>query len=178
MAVFQVDVQTKAGAIYISNIWHVNAADLAAAHIQAGNLAVAHAMTIPSFWAIDYIRTSTPAPGDGAYIAQPINIPGTRSTPGQILPYFNRFRVTFSVGFRRPLTKYLIGVGEADCDGDQFTNAVIAEFQAGFVNAVVNGPTLDVCSPGGLPVLSGGLNTAVGMHQLRRASKRRTPVIS
>lgn len=178
MPVYQVDVQTKAGAIYVSNIYHVIANDIQSAHVQAALIAQIQAKTIPSFWSIDYLRTSTPAPGDGQYIAQPVNFPGQRGTPGQLLSYFNRFRVIFSVGFRRPLTKYLIGVGENDVDGDSFGQGVISEFQTNYATPLHTTQGLAMCSPSGLPVLSGGLATAVGMHQLRRASKRKLPIIS
>lgn len=179
MAVFQVDIQTKAGSIYISNIYHVDAADIAGALVMGLKIADCQKVTIPSFWTIDAVRVSTPATGDGFYITQQVSIAGTRGTPGQLLPYFNRFRVLMSVGYQRPLVKYLIGVGEQDADGDTFTQAVISEFNGvgGFCNLIRTTPGLVVCSPTGLPILTASLAAAVGMRQLRRASKRKAPVI-
>lgn len=176
MAVFQVDVQTRAGAIYISNMYHVVAASLEAAREQALSIIDIQRATLPTFWSITAFRVATPAEYDNQFVSEPVSIPGTR-TIGQAMPPFVRFRVDFRQGFRRPCRKFLIGVAESDSDGDTFTQAAIDFIRDSYINPILDVPDLVLCGPDGSLILGGDLSKNVGMRQLRRASKRKKPVI-
>lgn len=176
MAVFQVDVQTRAGALYVSNVYHVIAADLSEARDQALVIVNIQRATLPTFWTITAIRVATPAEGDDQFVSEPISVPGTRSV-GQTMPPFVRFRVDFRQGFRRPGRKFLIGVAEEDSNGDTFTQAAIDYIRQNYINPILDAEGLTLCGPDGSLFIGGDLNANVGMRQLRRASKRRSPVI-
>lgn len=176
MAVFQIDVQTRAGAIYISNMYHVVAVDLSDARDQALTIIDIQRATLPTFWSITAFRVATPQEADNQFVSEPVAIPGTRSI-GQAMPPFVRFRVDFRQGFRRPGRKFLIGVAEADSDGDTFTQDAIDYIRNNYVNPLLDAPGLVLCGPAGSLFVGGDLNKTVGMRQLRRASKRKKPVI-
>lgn len=176
MPVFQVDVQTRAGAIYISNMYHVVASSLEDARSQALSIIDIQRATLPTFWNITAFRVATPAPDDNQFVSEPVAIPGTR-TIGQAMPPFVRFRVDFRQGFRRPCRKFLIGVAESDSDGDTFAPATIEYIRNNYINPILDVPGLVLCGPDGSLISGGDLSPNVGMRQLRRASKRKTPVI-
>lgn len=177
MPVYQLDLQTKVGNEYVSNVYHVVATSLATANDQGIALANIHAATIPAFWSIDYLRTSTPTPGDEEFIATPLNIPGTRSVSGQQLPLFNRFRVRFQCASGRPGVKFLVGVAEVDVNGTDFETSAITFIETAYLQPIYDDTDLVLCRPDGTLFGAGALQRAVGMRQLRRASKRKTPVI-
>lgn len=176
MPVFQVDVQTRAGALYITNMYHVVASSLTEARDQALTIIDIQRATLPTFWSITAFRVATPAEGDDQFVSEPVAIPGTR-TVGQVMPPFVRFRVDFRQGFRRPGRKFLIGVAEADSDGDTFTQDAIDFIRNNYVNPLLDAPGLVLCGPDGSQFVGGDLSKTVGMRQLRRASKRKNPVI-
>jgi len=176
MAVFQVDIQTRAGAIYVSNVYHVVATDLSDAREQGLVIVNIQRATLPTFWSITAIRVATPAEADNQFVSEPLAVPGTRSV-GQVMPPFVRFRVDFRQGFRRPGRKFLIGVAEDDSNGDTFNQGAIDFIRTNYINPILDAEGLTLCGPDGSLFIGGDLNTNVGMRQLRRASKRKTPVI-
>lgn len=177
MPIFQGDVQTKMGPVYVSNIYHLSTTTITAAHALVKEIAQVQAATFPAFWSIDSVRTSTPAPDDGVFISETVSYPGTRTPTGQQLPFFNRFRVEFACNVGRPGVKFLVGPAEGDVNGSDFENATIAEFAEIYVGALFEIEGLTLCKPDGTTFQSGALQRAVGMRQLRRGSKRTSPVI-
>lgn len=177
MPVLQVDVQTRIGEVYVSNVYHVMADDFNDAQTQGINICINQAAMMPNTWQIDYIRISTPTPGDKSFRTVPINQNGGRSGGGETMPLFCRWRIDMQVGDRRPLRKFLVGIMEGDQSGGQLTNAAIIFAQTSFINPMIGDPNLHLCAIDGTEVISMAVKTQVGMHQLRRASKRKTPVI-
>lgn len=177
MPIYQVDIQTKAGGIFVSNVYHVAAADLPAARTAGLYIAHTQATLVPTFWSIDHMRISTPAPNDGLFISIPLAIPGTRSGAGVQLPPFCRYRVDFEQGFKRPCRKFIIGVLEGDTEGDDLTQSAIDFVQTNYVNPLFTNSAVVLTGPDGTIITAGQPAKAVGMRQLRRASKRKSPVI-
>lgn len=177
MPVFQVDVQTRAGSIYVTNLWHVQAADMGDARDQAVALAHIHAKVLPTFWAIDSVRASTPAEGDNFFATVPLDLPGERTVSSDMLPPFCRYLINFQQGFRRPCRKFIIGIPEGDTDGDTVKTAAVDFIQTQFITPLFASTAINACGPTGILLESGRCSSAVGMRQLRRASKRKSPVI-
>lgn len=177
MATFQVDIQTLAGLEYLTNVYHVDAPSLSTAYAQGVAIANHYVKLIPSFWRVTAIRATTPTKGDGQFYSLAVNIPGTRGVSGDLLPLFNRFRVIFAIGNRRPLVKFLIGVQSTDLDGSNLDATAITFVNANFVNALLTDGDINLVGPDGSPVVGGNVALAIGMRQLRRASKRKSPVI-
>jgi hypothetical protein len=176
MAVFQVDIQTDFYQEFITNRYFVQATNIAAAAGEGQLLAALHAKLLPPSVKIDTIRASTLAVGDELFYTVPVNIPGTRAATSQTMPPFCRYRIDFSIGYRRPLRKYLIIPFEEDSEGSSFTSAAVARVNADYINPLLNLGT--VVSREGLAVLGATLNSIIGMRQLRRGSKRRAqPII-
>lgn len=178
MPVYQVDVQMNAGGIYVTNVWHVLAGSISEANEMGNNIAVVSAALIPPTMSVNHYRVSTPAEGDGVYYSNPVNIPGQRTTGGEPLPLFNRFRIDFGVGPRRPLRKFMLLVTETDVTAGQLNSAAITFVETNFITPLLeSGDEIALCAPDGTHVIGASTAQQVGMRQLRRASKRKTPVI-
>jgi len=176
LAVFQVDIQTHISADYVSNVWHVNAASEADAMDQGVKLAHYHAALIPPAQTVDYIRVNSVPNVSNTFISQTVSIPGTR-TDAPLAPPFNRFRILFFKGQGRPLVKFLVWPYRTDFAGDGFIPATIAYVNTNFIVPLLDDPDVNLCSSSGVPVVSAVLSEKVGMRQLRRASKRTSPVL-
>jgi len=176
MAVFKVDIQTNYYGTFITNSYHVEAANLLTASNNGVAIANIQKTLIPSSVVIDTIRASTDALGDEVFYTRAVVIPGTRSGGGDALPTFCRWRVDMSIGFRRPLRKFLLEPTETDTTGGGFSNAALAFIQTAYCDPLV--ALGYVCGPDGTVINSAACNQRVGMRQLRRGSRRRTtPII-
>jgi hypothetical protein len=170
-----VDIQKNYYGDYITNVYHVDTTNMSDAIDAAEEIAVLESKLFVSTVNVDAIRVSTPAPGDNIYNSGIVNIPGTRSAGSPDLPPFARFRVDMSVGFTRPLRKFLLGAQQDDASGGGFTSAAGVFVATNYITPLIALGV--VCSPSGSLVVSGALNARVGMRQLKRASKRTTPTI-
>jgi len=177
MPVFKVDVQTNIGNAFVTNVYHVNAVDMDDATTQAGIIVGLQRTVLPTGFTIDAMRISTPAEGDGIFNTVPLNVAGTRATSTDPMPMFCRFRVDFSVGFRRPLRKFLLVPLEGDQNSGTLTSTARAYVEDNYIEPLLASPDVNLCGADGTPVVSGVCNAQVGMRQLRRASKRTSPVI-
>jgi hypothetical protein len=177
MPVLQIDIQTRVGEVYMSNVYHVIATDYADAIVQGDLIVFQQAKVLPDAWLINHMRISTPALADNSFVSRPLNVPGTRASSSQGLPLYCRFRVDFSVGFRRPLRKFLVGVLEDDQATGLLTQAAINLVTVNYVDPLKTQGTVKLCALDGTPVNGGAVVSAVGMRQLRRGSKRKKPVI-
>ncbi len=175
MPVFQVDVQKVYSSEFITNIYHVNVTDLTVAMDAAEDIAGIERALYPAHIVINALRASTPADADNLFFTKAVNLPGTRAISSADAPPFVRNRVDLSVGFTRPLRKFLLGVQVGDFSGDTFLPATITRIQTAYVTPLL---ALGVVSNiSGVFATAGALSAIVGMRQLRRASKRTTPVI-
>lgn len=177
MAVFAALVQTVASNEYISNTYHVDAADIEEALIQCEIIAEAQSNLIPPYFFINRIRVWVPLSEPDVFYTRTVNIPGKRDASSQVLPFFNRFRVDWSTGPRRPLRKFLLGPTEGDSSGITWEQAAITFVTTQYINALLNNSAVNLCAADGTPVISGALVAQPGMHQLRRARRRNTPIV-
>lgn len=175
MPVFKVDIQVLQGTTYLTNVYHVNVADIAAADASMDDIAAIHAAGLPNVFSVVSGRVSSPAPDDGVFFTRPYNIVGSRPFTENLLPLWNRFNVTFSVGPTYLCRKFYPGVTE----GDQLDGIVLTATQAA-IKTLYMDPLLVLgvcCNPDGLIFSSGAVKPTVAMRQLRRRKKRTTPVI-
>lgn len=175
MPVFQADVQINYYEEYITNVYHVNVADIDAAMAAALDIIDIQRTLIVATVNFNAVRVSTPTPGDGVYLSLPINVPGTRPAGSPDMPPFNRFRVDMSVGPTRPLRKFLMVPQQDDCTGGGLTPTAQTYVTTNYITPLVALGV--VCSPSGLIVSSAAVSQRVGMRQLKRASKRSIPTI-
>ena len=176
MPVLQLDIEQKYSADYISNRYWILATDIPDGLSKGLVIANLHRTLFTSGFVVSGIRVSTPLEGDNLFGTMPLNLPGTRSTSGSPMPPWNRFRVDFQHGFKRPLRKFLIAPQTGDISGDSFQSATIAYVNENYCVPIVG---LEyVVDRSGALVESASLNPVVGMRQLRRGSKRKTtPII-
>lgn len=175
--VYQIDIQTNAYGEFITNVYHVQATSIENAGDQGLAIANIVKALLPTTVNIDFIRVSTPQPRDNVFYSIPVQIAGTRASGGDVLPPFNRYRIDFSIGYRRPLRKFLLWPIEGGTTGGGFSPAEIAFVTDNVITPLITSGVITLCSADGYTVLSAALNQRVGMRQLRRASKRKIPVI-
>jgi len=176
MPVYKVDIQVDYYQEFVTNRYHVLADDMVQAGTRGTAIAELQKTLLPTTVNIDFIRVSTVVEGDNSFYTLPADIPGTRAATSQTMPPFCRWRADMSIGFRRPLRKYLLIPLEEDSEGASFTTAARSYFNANYGAPLFN--LGYVCSEGGIVISGVSLNNIIGMRQLRRGSKRRmTPII-
>ena len=176
-SVYQIDIQTNLYGVYITNVYHVLAGDLQAAGEMGVQIAQIQANLIKPSVFINRVRASVPGSANDQFYSILTTIPGTRAGGGDVLPEFCRYRVDFNVGYRRPLRKFLLWPEEAETTGGGFYQAAVDFVNTQYIQPLLTTAGIQLCGPTGLPVLGAALNARVGMRQLRRASKRKTPII-
>lgn len=178
MALFNVQIQKFLFNEYWINRYIVNADDIGlAADVADDIVEVERSLHIVGVDFTSY-RVSDNIPDNDQFIVKQLGVLGTRpSGGGQLMPLFCCFRVDFSVGIGRPSRKYLRG---CMLESDQDAGTVIAGSVAS-VNTLYTTPMLTIgnyVDVDGQAFVAGACNTKVGMHQLRRGSRRRTtPII-
>jgi hypothetical protein len=177
VAVFAVLVQTVASGQFISNTYHVEATSISNALEQGRIIAHCHKNLLPPYAFINRIRAWVPNSEPDVFYTETVNIAGTRPASTQPLPLFNRFRVDFSIGPRRPLRKFLLWPTEGDSSGGTWEAAAIAFVTTNYIDCLLDNPLLTMTGADGSPVFTGALVATPGMHQLRRARRRSTPII-
>lgn len=181
MAIYKIDIEkstspTSGSTVYWTNVYHVNAPDLANA-ITVGNSIVTLEKTIHAssvnFTKMRVQNTSVLAQA-GTIV--PLSGAGGRSVTNAA-PLFNVFRVDFAVSSGRPSRKYLRGpVATADITNGALQSAIVTSIQNNYITPLIN--TGVMTDPQGQGFVSGAVFPSVGMRQLRRGSKRKTtPVI-
>ena len=176
MPIYKVNVQAYVLGNYISNRYEVYAASIAAAADMAPDIADIQSNILPDSFYITKINVETPEKRDGIFWTQDVSIQGKRHNTSALLPLFNRFRVDFGVPFRRPLRKYLVGVCEEDTADGDLTNVAIQLVDTQYSQLIVG--LGYVVNPTGTHITQGNARRQVGMHQLRRGSKRKArPII-
>ena len=176
MPVFQVDIQQTFAAIYTSNVYHIEASDIAQAATRGLAVAQVHRALLPTVFTIDAIRVSSLPADDGIFSSTPVNMPGLRSTGTQVLPQWNRFMINFNVGYTFLNRKFFLGVLE----GDQ-VDGVVVDATRTFIQDNYIAPLISlgyVCSKDGTLYIFGAVSPYVAMRQLRRRKRRPVPIIS
>lgn len=177
VAVWQVDVQKRLGTEYWTNVYHVNKGSQADAQAWAGYIIILERqfhLTTVEF--VSYRVAPYPGPSEGTIT--PVNLFG-QAAAGDALPLFNVLRVDFPVATGRPSRKYYrLPLREGDQANGLLLPASRDGYQQTFDDVIFDPNYTGWCDVDGQPILAARVNTAVGMRQLRRGSKRKLePVI-
>lgn len=173
----QIDIQKRLGAEYWTNVYYVNLPDLeeglSAAIVIADAERAFHSQAI----VFDKVRVSVYGPDVDSYITQPLGGTGNVTADQPILPLFCTLNVVFTAGLNRPGRKfYRVGWTRAAVDvGFSWRAAERNIAEQAILNMLQTVPLQD---RGGGAYGAVVLDERIGMHQLRRGSKRRAqPVI-
>lgn len=171
----QVHYQQGTGAKW-SNVWRVDATDLAtAAAAASGTLAPGLLPILDTSCRIVSVLTSTPGT-PGAFITEALGLAGTNTSSGELLPFFNAMKVLFPIlSGGRPDYKYLKGLAnEGNTSGGVFSGTI-----TGAVASILTGLISDMATAGALLVENGGTNysvvtpqSEVAMRQQHRKRRR------
>lgn len=182
MPLFQVDIEksfllNSVQTVYWTNVYHVNAADQAAA--TTAGLAIVEIERDVHYNSVIFTKMrARPAVVGSLGNITSLNVTGDRAAAGlQMLPLFNTIRVDFNTAVGRPSRKYIRGpIAETDQDGGNLVSAMQTLFSTSFrAPLLALGSYVDV---DGEAFVSGQVYVPVQMRQLRRGSKRKTtPVI-
>lgn len=179
MAIYQVDIEkslTAAGTntVYWTNVYHVQAADIAAAINTGQGIVTAEKAFHLTTTAFTKMRVQATSPLASSGTIVPLTGTGGRAGAAY-LPLFNVYRIDFNVGGGRPSRKYIRGpFAQADQSNGAVSGTAFTAANA-YVTALLNLSV--VCDPQGQVFVSGALFPQVGMRQLRRGSKRKTTAV-
>lgn len=184
MPIFKVDIEKVDSVSYFwTNVYHIRAASIDAAHSAAVDIiAPAEAAIHASFITVVKARTSTITENDEVFRTALLDLDGGLSTTGNALPLFNVVRLIGNVDEGRPSSKYYkCGLGGGDVvggyrwDGAKLT-AILAEITA--MRDELTAESVPWVDPQDQIILDLITQARIGMHQLRRGSKRKTePVL-
>lgn len=179
MAIFRVQVFYNRGLSgKWTNVYHVNAADIDAANAAAADtLAFGLLSLLDSSCILEKVLVSDLA--GAAFITTALNLAGTSSASGDVLPLFNSMKALFpTTGIGRPDAKFMKGfITESITTNGQINGAtitaVVADLAALITDMAAVGATL--CSREGDAWGAPSIQPAVQMRQMHRKRARRTP---
>lgn len=177
MPLYQIDVEKRFGEEYWTNVYYVEAADLAEANTIAGKIGGQEANIHFGYVTFTKARIRTAAAGDEIYVTRPFNFVGTADpNGGALLPLFNTIRVDFAAISGRPSRKFYRGclvaanVAHHGKIVEAHAAAVEAKVDAFFEEGLAQVPLRDV---DGQELLSASVARDIAMRQLRRGTKRK-----
>jgi hypothetical protein len=175
MARFQLDIEKRLGSEFWTNVYQLEASDLANAQVISLPVVEAERSFHAQIVNFTRYRVSSVAMNDGVYTIVPIGLTGERAA-SSVLPLFNTLRMDFTAQSGRPSRKYYRGVlDEFDINGDAVTTATFNDGAAALFGTFYDGE-----GGGGVVDPQGQLLTAitiwpfVQMRQLRRSRRKRT----
>lgn len=177
MPLFQIDVQKAVPGEYWTNVYHTEAADLAAA-VAVANIVIDAERTIhQTNVQFDKYKVSAFPESGGVFVSGALTGPGEAPSVSNV-PLFVVARVEFTCEMGRPGIKMYKGcLTEDDITGTGTIIEATRTFYGTWVDDLVTAAP-GLCKPNGQNFIGGNLRAQVGMRQLRRGSKKRdTPVI-
>lgn len=177
MSLWKVDIQKVIGTEYWTNVYHVEADNLADAKTIGDQIVVLEKAGHTENVQFNRMRVSDVAPDTDAYVTVPLTGQGSLANAGEILPLWNVVRVDFFTTVGRPSRKFLRGiVQEGYSNGTVITGGLRDTIQNQYATPLAN--LLGVVDVDGQPIEGGQVFATIGMRQLRRGSKRRlNPII-
>lgn len=177
MPIYNIDIEKQYLGDYFSNRYQVNTADILSARALADEFVQAERSVSLVTVLFTKVRTSDTDPDTDSYFTDPINQFGAIAGIDDALPSFCRVRVDFGTqNGGRPCRKYLLPpVPEVSQVNGTLTGTYAGTIQSTYVAAIL--AIGEYCDPDGSPIVSGSVFPRVAMRQLRRASKRTTPVL-
>lgn len=174
-----VDIQKALPGMFWTNTYVIEAADIESAKQQAETIVGAERTFHNSGIRFDRYRVSTLTAGDDEYVSNPLNLNGQWIGDQPTLPPFCTLNVVFETGANRPGRKYyrvLARVGDIDYGFRYKPDLIGAAQQA--LNALLRNGNVALFDRGGDLFINAVVQPIIGIHQLRRGSKRRgRPVI-
>lgn len=182
MPLFQIDIQKDVLGYNWTNVYVVEAADLSVAHSAANTVLVTAEQDIhTTLVTINHVRTSTLVAGDNSFKSSPRSVQGTLASDGNALPLFNVVRVDIGAEEGRPSRKYYrCGLGSGNvASGFEWDSVKVNAVQAAIevlIPAMFDAGA-QLVDPDGSALGEVITDPKIGMHQLRRGSKRRTEAV-
>lgn len=177
MALFKVDIEKTYGPEFWTNVYYVDAADIATAATHMVDLGGAEVRVHSADVTIEKGRV-TPVPNPGnAFITHEFHESGTYTNSAPLMPLFNTVRVDMNVATGRPSRKFLRGILHMDAlDSEGF---ITATYQSMIEDQYIT--TLEgyswLVDESGNEIVGFTLQGKPSDRQLRRGSKRRTTPI-
>lgn len=174
MALYQIDIEKLLGTESWTNVYHVDAANDAAANTALNSIVAAERPAHGTTCTFTVGRLRLAGTGHSGQVVT-LNVLGTKTVSGVALPLFNCALVDFANGTSRPCRKYLRGPWGT---GEMLTGFVWSSgtltILANYVTAIL--AIAAMRDPKGRTLSAGAPKTPIGMHQLRRGNRRK-PVI-
>lgn len=177
MALFKVDIEKTYGPEFWTNVYYVDAADLATAVTHMGDLLGAEQRVHSAEVTVEKGRV-TPVPNPGnAFVTTEFHESGAYTNSAPLMPLFNTVRVDMNVDAGRPSRKFLRGILHTDAiDAD---GSITGTYQGMIEDQYIT--TLEgfswLVDESGNPIVGFTLLGKPSDRQLRRGSKRRTTPI-
>lgn len=174
--VWEISIEKQLGTEYWINVYHADVATQAEAK-QVGDEIVGVERGVSQLqigFTKMRVRQVSEIAGPGT--VYPIGLTGTAENQSY-LPLFNVVRVDFAVPVGRPSRKYLkLPTPAASVVNGSFGPTTVAYFNSNYVTPLLAIP--GICASDGQELLSGAAQSAVGMRQLRRGTRKKsTPII-
>jgi hypothetical protein len=177
MPLYSIDIEKRYDGEYWTNRYIVLTPTIGEARADAQEFVTAERAVHNGMVLFTQVRTSDMDPATDSYFSDPINAYGTPNPQVDKMPLFNVVRVDFAVAQGgRPSRKYLrLPLTESDQSNGFLTSTIIDFVLTNYVQPVLLiGTYADV---DGSPISGGSVFPRVGMRQLRRARKRKIPVL-
>lgn len=174
---FNIDIEKLHQGEYWTNRYQVSTAAIGDARTLAQDFVAAERAVHTNVVLFTKVRTSDNNPATDSYFSDPINLYGEADVVGDLLPHFNRVRVDFQTADGgRPCRKYLLlPIQEFGQVNGEVTSQLRSFVQNSYVIPILT--IGEYCDPDESPIVAGSVFPRVAMRQMRRASKRKNPVI-
>lgn len=175
MARFQIDIEKRLASEFWSNVYQIQAPDLANAEAFGQFLVTAERASTGTPVLFTRYRTSSVAMNDGVYAITTINQNGQR-TMNSILPLFNTLRLDLNTSPGRPSRKYYRAMlDEFDISGDVITTTPFLPLTLALSDLFAETAEMTgLVDPQGQLFNSITIHPFVQMRQLRRSRRKRT----
>lgn len=177
MPIYNIDIEKFHNGEYWTNRYQVNTETIGAARALSTQFVDAERFVHTVEVLFTRVRTSDNDAATDSYFSDSLNVFGQASVEGDSLPHFNRVRVDFTTADGgRPNRKFLLlPLQEIGQTNGTLTGVLVNFVQTTYVEAVL--AIGQYCDPQGSAIVGGSVYPRVAMRQLRRASKRRRPVL-
>lgn len=177
MPIFNIDIEKSYKGDFFTNRYQVLTDTIGAARALVPQFVEAERRCSLVVVLFTKARTSDLDPDTDNYFSDPINQFGMITGIDDALPSFCRVRVDFGTADGgRPCRKFILPpIAESGQNSGTLLGGYVGAFQEQYVDRIL--AIGEYCDPGGSPIVSGSVFPFVAMRQLRRASKRKNPVI-
>ena len=181
MPLFQLDIEKQLGNEFWTNVYYLNApTGLPEAVTNAQSVITVERNIHKTIVTFTRARVRTAVEGDELYTIIPLGLAGLATLSGDYIPLFNTVNAILAPGAGRPSRKYYrTPVGEGEQVNGVLASTVVTAINTQLARLLPGGDLeAGLNDVDGQQIISSAVVSAVGMHQLRRGSRRRaTPVL-